>query len=58
MMLLESKTAVVIGTVISFIAASLFSWTQGGILGIGSAIIWLIIVALILIWKLNKDKET
>ncbi len=58
MMFLESKTAVIMSVIIGFITASLLSWIQGGILGIGSAVIWLIIMGLILIWKLNRDRET
>ena len=58
LMMTESKTAVIIGVTLGFITSILLSFIQGGLLGIGSSLIWLIIVAFILIWKLNSQKQT
>lgn len=58
LMLIESKTGIIIGVLVGFISASLFSWTTGGIIGIGSSIVWLAIAGIILIWKLNMDNQT
>ncbi|KKL19286.1 hypothetical protein LCGC14_2466960, partial [marine sediment metagenome] len=58
LMMTQSKTAVIIGVMVGFIASSLFSFIGGGILGIGSSVIWLIIMGIILIYKLNKQKQT
>ncbi len=58
LMMTQSKTAVIIGVILGFIASSLFSFVGGGILAIGSSVIWLIIMGIILIYKLNKQKQT
>jgi hypothetical protein len=52
----DSKTAMVISTIIGVIAGISISLIEGTIFGAGSAIMFLIVVAIIMIWKLNKDK--
>lgn len=58
MMFSESKAMTIVGIMIGFIAGSLLFFIQGGIIAGGTAIIWLIIMGIILIWKLNKDGQT
>ncbi len=58
LMMTQSKTAVIIGVIIGFITSSLLSFIQGGILAIGSSAIWLIIMGIILIYKLNSQGQT
>ncbi len=58
LMMVESKTAVVVGVVIGFIASALLSFVRGGLLGIGSSFVWLVIMAIIVIWKLNSQRQT
>lgn len=53
----ESKTAMLVGLLIGFITSSVLSLIQGKIIGIGASILWLIILIMIMIWKLNKDKQ-
>lgn len=58
LMLLESKAGVIIGVVMGLITSILLSLLKGGLLGIGTSTLWLVITALILLWKLNKDGQT
>ncbi len=58
LMMTQSKIGVVIGVVLGFITSSLLALFKGGIIGIGSSLIWLVIMAVILIWKLNSDRQT
>ncbi|KKL91641.1 hypothetical protein LCGC14_1892640 [marine sediment metagenome] len=58
LMMTESKTAVIVGVIIGFISGTLLSFIRGGFLGIGSSVIWLVIMGIILIIKLNSKGET
>ncbi len=58
LMLSDSKTLTVSGVMLGFIVGSLFLFIRGGILAVGSAVGWLIVMGLILIWKLNKDGQS
>ncbi len=58
LMMTQSKTGVIIGVILGFIAGVLLSFIQGGLLGIGSSVIWLIIMGVILIYKLNSQGQT
>ena len=58
LMMVQSKTGVIIGVILGFISGVLLSFIQGGLLGIGSSVIWLIIMGIILIYKLNKEGQT
>lgn len=54
-MFIESKEGVIIGSLVGLITASLFNVYEGGSLfGVGSTLIYLIIVAVIFIWRLSK----
>jgi len=53
----ESKTGMIVAVMVGMISGILFSLATGKIIGLGSAIIWLIIAGSVLIWKLNKDKN-
>ncbi len=58
LMLLESKAGVIIGVVMGLITSILLSFLKGGLIGIGTSTLWLIVTAIILLWKLNKDVQT
>ena len=58
LMMTQSKTGVIIGVILGFISGVLLSFIQGGLMGIGSSIIWLIIMGVILIYKLNSQGQT
>lgn len=58
LMFAESKTMTVISVIIGFIAGSLFFMIKGGIMATGSAIMWLIVAGVILIYKLNSEGHT
>ena len=58
LMMTQSKTGVIIGVILGFIAGTLLSFIQGGLMGIGSSVIWLIIMGVILIYKLNSQGQT
>ena len=52
-----SKTEVLIGLVVSIIGAISLGLVRGDIVGIGSAGIWMIVIVLLGIWKLNKENS-
>lgn len=56
LMFSESKTLLLLGLGINFIGGLLFGLLSGTIIGVGASGIWLIIVLLVGIWKLNKEK--
>ncbi len=67
MMFVESKTMTVVSVMIGFIIGALFFFIDGGILfssslqqtvAKGTAILWLVITGIILIWKLNSEGRT
>ncbi len=58
LMMTGSKTGVIIGVIIGFITGTLLSFVQGGLLGVGSSVIWLVIMGVILIYKLNSQGQT
>ena len=51
----SSKTEVLIGLVLSFAGAISLGVTRGSIVGIGSAGIWIFVIVILGIWKLNKE---
>ena len=51
----KSKTGVLIALVISFIGAITLGITRGDVIGFGSAGIWVLVIAILGIWKLNKE---
>lgn len=57
LMLSSTKTGIIIGVMLGFITASVFAWIEGGIIGFGSATMWLIISGIILIWGLNTKSQ-
>ncbi len=58
LMLSQSKIGVVVGTIIGFISGILLSFFKGGLVGVGSSIVWLVIWGVALIWKLNSERQT
>ena len=50
-----SKTEVLIGLVVSIIGAISLGLVRGDIVGLGSAGVWMIVIVLLGIWKLNKE---
>lgn len=58
LMIGKSKEGMLIGVVIGFITSSIFGFIQSRIIGIGAAGVWLVLIISIMIWKLNKQKQT
>ena len=58
LMMTQSKTGVIIGVILGFIAGVLLSFIQGGLLGIGSSVIWLVVMGIILIYKMSTQGQT
>lgn len=58
LMFSSSKIGVIIGVLLGFISASLFGIIQGGVIGLGASLLWLIISGLILIYIINTKRET
>ncbi len=58
MMFSESKQMIIVGVILGFVSGSMLFFIQGGIIGGGSAIMWLIIMGMIMIWKLNSEGQT
>ncbi len=52
----KSKTMMLIGILLGFITGISLSLIEGRMVGLGATGIWLIIVVILMIWKLNKDK--
>jgi len=52
----HSKTEVLIGLAVSFIGAISLGITRGDIIGLGSAGIWVLVIIILGIVKLNKDR--
>ncbi len=52
-----SKSVMLIGLVISFLSAIALGLIQGKIIGLAASGIWLILIVVLIIWKLNKDRE-
>jgi len=55
LMIGESKTGVMMGMLVSYIGAVGLGLIQRTIFGIGSAGIWILVITIMGIWKLNKD---
>lgn len=51
----KSKTEVLIGLVLSLTGAITLGITRGNIVGIGSAGIWMLVIVILGIWKINKE---
>lgn len=52
----KSKTTTLIGIVVGFIAGISLGLIQGKVVGIGASGVWLIIIILIMLWKLNRER--
>jgi hypothetical protein len=52
----KDKNGILIALLLSYIGAVSMGWILGGIIGLGSAGIWIIIITAIGLWKLNKNK--
>ena len=51
----NSKTEVLIGLGVSLIGAVALGVTRGDIVGVGSAGIWMLVIVILGIWKINKE---
>lgn len=57
LMMISSGAGIVIGAILGLIFAGLLNlYTGGGIIGIGSALIWFIIAGVIILWKINDRR--
>ena len=56
-MFIDSKTTVILGVVLGFGSAFALGLIKGKMFGLGSAGVFLIIIAILFIWKLNKEKQ-
>lgn len=54
----ESKSMIVAGIILGFVAGGMLFFIQSGIIAGGAAVMWLIIMGLIIIWKLNSEGQT
>lgn len=52
----KDKNGILIALLLSYVGAVSMGWILGGIVGLGSAGIWIIIITLVGLWKLNKNK--
>lgn len=58
LMFSSSKNGVLLSILFSFIAAILMGWAVGGITGVGSAGIWLIVMVFIGLWRINRGRRS
>ena len=56
MMLLSSKTMTLIGLFVGVGSSMVLTLVEGKVIGAGSSLIWLAVVIIAMIWKLNKGK--
>jgi hypothetical protein len=52
----KDKNGILLALLLSYLGAVSMGWILGGIIGLGSAGIWIIIITLVGLWKLNKNK--
>ena len=58
LMFTESKNGILISIIFSYVGAVGLGWSVGGVTGIGSAGIWILVMTIIGIWKLNKNRPS
>lgn len=56
LMFSKDKNGVLIAIVLSYAGAFSLGWIVGGLIGLGTAGIWIIIMTVIGLWRLNKNK--
>ena len=56
LMFSESKTGILISMSVSYVGAVTLGLAKASIIGLGSAGIWVLLITIIGIWKLNKDR--
>ena len=54
----ESKNGILISLAISYIGAISLGWVVGGIIGIASGGIWILVMTILGIWKINKNRRS
>lgn len=54
----DSKNGVIISTIISYMAAIAMGWLIGGIIGLGTSGVWIIVSTIVAIWQVNKNRST
>jgi len=52
----RDKNAIVLSLIVSYVGAVALGITLGGVIGIGSAGIWIFSITLIALWRINKNK--
>ena len=58
LMFTESKNGILISIIFTYVGGIGLGWSIGGITGIGSAGIWVLVMTIVGIWKLNKNKKS
>ncbi len=53
----DSKNGVMIGLLVGTLGGSAMGWSVGGIIGLGSTGVWMIILITIALWKINKNRS-
>lgn len=57
LMMISSGAGIVVGSILGLIFIGLLNlYTGGGIIGVGSALIWFIIAGVIILWKINDRR--
>lgn len=57
LMFSKSKSIMLIGIIVGFIAGISLGLISGRLVGIGASGIWLVVVIVLMIWKLNKERS-
>lgn len=52
----KDKNGILIALLLSYVGAVSMGWVLGGIAGLGSAGIWILIITAVGLWRLNKNK--
>ncbi len=52
----DSKNAVIIVTLISYIGAMSMGWFVGGAIGVGSSGVWVLIISVAALWQINRKR--
>lgn len=56
LMFIDSKSAMLLGVGIGFISSIMLGLLNGKLIGLGASGLWLAIIIIIMLWKLNKER--